>query len=157
GEASTPKAAASTPKAVPATSTLARNPPRFGWVFGPKIRFDNSRQRFVFEQSLASFDLAADISVPSWWPRVDLEVETAWVANWHDATDVLKRATVQGRHISVPLPLNRADLDGLTKFLTKDSVRRSAELTTIHFVEPSVISACADEVTILIYGANIWR
>jgi hypothetical protein len=29
--------------------------------------------------------------------------------------------------------------------------------SSIHFVEPSVISACAEEVTFLIYGANIWR
>ena len=39
----------------------------------------------------------------------------------------------------------------------QDSLRRSAELTTIHFVEPSVLSACANEVTVLIYGANVWR
>jgi hypothetical protein len=105
--------------------------PQFGWVFGPKMRFDG--KRFVFEQSVASYDLAADLSVPSWWPRIEMEVETAWVANWHDKKGVLSGADRTDRTISVPLPVNRADLDGLTKFLTRDSVRRSVELTRSAF------------------------
>ena len=131
--------------------------PQFGWVFGPRARFDMDKQRFVFEQSIGSFDVAADISVPSWWPKVEMDVETAWIGNWHEANEVLRKAERSPRRISVPLPVNRADLDGLTKFLMRDSIRRSAELTTIHLVEPSVISACANEVTVLIYGANVWR
>ena len=130
---------------------------KFGWIFGPKARLDATQQRFVFEQSVGSYDVAADISVPSWWPRVDLKVETAWIANWYGAS-VLGQAkdTKSMRLISVPLPLNRADLDGLTKFLMKD-VRRPTETTAISSVEPTVISACANDVTILIYGANVWR
>jgi hypothetical protein len=131
--------------------------PQFGWVFGPRARFDMGRQRFVFEQSIGSFDVAADISVPSWWPKVELDVETAWIGNWHQANEILRKAERSPRRISVPLPMNRADFDGLTKFLMQDLNQRTAELTTIHSVEPSVLSACANEVTVLIYGANVWR
>ena len=131
--------------------------PQFGWVFGPRARFDMGKQRFVFEQSIGSFDVAADLSVPSWWPKVELDVETVWIGNWHEANEILRKAERSPRRISVPLPMNRADFDGLTKFLMQEANQRMAELTTIHFVEPSVLSACANEVTILIYGANVWR
>ena len=140
-----------------ALKSLTTRAPQFGWVLGPKVRFDPYEQRFLFEQAVSSFDVAADVSVPSWWPRAELRIETAWVGNWHNANDVLKDAPRSTRSISVPLPVNRADLDGLTKFLVRDSIWRSTELTNIHFVEPNVISACAEEVTFLIYGANIWR
>jgi hypothetical protein len=118
---------------------------------------------------VASYDVAADISIPSWWPRIELELETAWVKNWHATADVLAPIAKQTAgsppgighqhkgHLTIPLPLNRADLDGLTKFLTQRSLGASQEFTSIRFVEPTVVSACASEVTVLIYGANIWR
>jgi hypothetical protein len=58
-------------------ATIKSDAPQFGWVFGPKVRFDSQQQRFLFEQTLSSYDVASDVSVPSWWPRVELEVETA--------------------------------------------------------------------------------
>lgn len=136
---------------------VSKPTPKFGWVFGPKGRFDVARKRFIFEQAVGSYDVAADISLPSWWPRVELKVDTAWIANWHEAS-VLKRVkdTKSPRLITFDLPVNRADLDGLTRFLLKD-IRRATETTAIAFVEPAAISACANDVTILIYGANVWR
>ena len=104
--------------------------PQFGWVFGPRARFDMDRQRFVFEQSIGSYDVAADISVPSWWPKVELDVETAWIANWHEASEILRKPARSPRRITVLLPMNRADLDGLTKFLMQGSNQRGADVTT---------------------------
>jgi hypothetical protein len=143
--------------------------PQFGWVFGPRFRYDAIGGKFVFEQGVASYDVSADVSVPSWWPRIELDLETAWIKNWHSTAEVLPAIpspagaakSAEGHkhkgHLTIPLPLTRADLDGLTKFLTQRSLGGSQEFTSIRFVEPTVVSACASEVTFLIYGANIWR
>ncbi|MCA6115492.1 hypothetical protein J6524_11385 [Bradyrhizobium sp. WSM 1738] len=143
--------------------------PQFGWVFGPRIRTIGA-SGLTFEHGVAAYDVSADVSVPSWWPRLDFQLETAWVKNWYGTADVLPPISFaqgigtsadaghkQRGLISIPLPLNRADLDGLTKFLTGRAFGATQELTSIRFVEPSVISACAKTVTFLIYGANIWR
>jgi hypothetical protein len=142
--------------------------PQFGWLFGPRLRYDAGASRYIYEQAVSSYDVSADVSVPSWWPRIELSVETAWVKNWHGTAQVLPTIGDRSRnssssghkhigYLSIPMPLNRADLDGLTKFLTQRSLGGSQEFTSIRFVEPTAISACATDVTFLIYGANIWR
>jgi hypothetical protein len=66
----------------------------------------------------------------------------------------------QGYHqewFRVPLPRNRADYDGLTNILAKQTIGSFVELLLIRHVEPWYIPACADKSTILIEGANVWR
>jgi len=85
-----------------------------------------------------------------------MKLETKWAGSWNGKSE-FETGSSPPRWISIPLPVNRADLDGLTKFLTRGTRRPGQALTTIHFVEPNEISACADEVTFLIYGTNVWR
>lgn len=140
--------------------------PQFGWIFGPKIRVDTAQNQLILAHSVANHALSADISVPGWWPRIDLKLNTAWVGNWHNlgSLDILrseiqekKGSPAHEQSFHMPLPLNRADLDSLTTLLAKNTIGLGLQRTRISHVEPKKISAAADEVTFLIYGANVWR
>jgi hypothetical protein len=140
--------------------------PQFGWVFGPKIRVDTAKNQLILEHSVVNYALSADISLPGWWPRIDLKLNTAWVGNWHNlgSLDILRSEPEEGKgapaheqSFHVPLPLNRADLDSLTNLLAKKTIGLGLQRTHISHVEPEKISQPTDEVTFLIYGTNVWR
>jgi hypothetical protein len=132
--------------------------PQFGWVFGPKVVIDPSDNEFKLRQVLSTYEVSADVSVPGWWPRIRLAVESLWVQNWFDTDKVLP--PVSERIIEVDLPLNPNDLENLTDVLitkTAGPWRRPPQSAYINYVEPEGISACSDKVTILVFGRNLWR
>ena len=130
--------------------------PVFGWVFGPRL--DN--QAGEFEQVLSSYALSVDIAIPGWWPYVDLELQTAWVGNWHDTTSFLETPS-SPRDIRVNLPLlTPPDLESLTSRLVTDQYGpwgQHRPAYTIESVSPDSVSACSKTVTFVIRGSNLWR
>lgn len=145
--------------------------PQFGWVFGPQaaLDLDSGKTRLRLHQPVVNQVVTADLSIPGWWPFVTLQSESAWVANWH-GQEILAHApdgeesnggspgaTVKGQEFRVYLPLNRADLDALTEYLSKSTAGGSLPYTRIAAVSPEKVTTCGDEVTFLVYGANVWR
>jgi hypothetical protein len=131
---------------------------RFGWVFGPPAQVAPDGRSLLLEQAVANHQVNADVSVPGWWPKIELAARTLWVGNWRDGRLIsASKDAVPARTIGVPLPLKRADLDGLTEFLASKTLGRGQHLTRINDVQPSAISVCASTATIVIYGANVWR
>lgn len=135
--------------------------PQFGWVFGPQASIDAQGNRLRLRRPVVNLPVTADLSIPGWWPKVDLKLETAWVANWHQGRILREKdneaKNVEATEFPVYLPLNRADLDGLTEYLAKKTVGGALAYTSISAVTPEKISTCADEVTFLVHGANLWR
>ena len=65
---------------------------RFGYVFGPKAVLNTKDNRLEYRHQAGSYPVFADITVPSWWPAIRLNVRSAWAGNWHEGTEVLKKA-----------------------------------------------------------------
>ena len=134
-----------------------------GWIFGPRIVLDASKNNLRHEQVLSSQELSIDISVPAWWPRIRLRQQSAWIGNWgtqkdHDLIGDAFKSTAYGSNvIDVPLPTTSADLDNLTDQFAEIYLGRKIRRTLIRSVEPSVLRQCSDPLNIQIYGENLWR
>ena len=132
---------------------------QFGWVFGPRVRLDPRKKQLRLEQHVGPYDVSADLSVPGWWPRVDLWLDTVWIGNW-DTPQVVQlepKHTQRARRVSVRLRNNRSDMDGLTNELAKQLLGRNLQVTHITRVVPNAVSVCRDTMSLLIYGVNVWR
>lgn len=53
--------------------------PIFGWILGPRFKARHDGDGYDFRFAPHGDALSAVISVPAWWPRVDLIVRTCWV------------------------------------------------------------------------------
>lgn len=158
--------------------------PQFGWVFGPKARIDAEQGELVLEHTVASHDVSADISVPGWWPGIELELERAWVQNWHtdgsvfrndesrfwwQVRDGLADAQVgevfglysgvvsEPEKFRVRLPLSASDLDGLTDLVAFSHIGPVTQRASITRVSPLRVPVCAEKVTFRVYGRNVWQ
>ncbi len=137
----------------------ARAAPSFGWVFGPPVRV-KGEDELALRHTVVNHSVFADLSVPGWWPEVNALVETAWAGGWHATGDAIKVQTDRARHRElrkIVLPLNRADLDGLTSVVARARNMPTLRPTSIAYVEPNTISACAETMSFLIYGQEVWR
>ena len=156
--------------------------PVFGWIFGPSAQLNPRGSKLELAHVVRSYDVSADLSVPGWWPTLNLKWKAAWVSNWHggeplertgnawrdfvfDSADAVKlmfggQTARRIRHGSfvVPLPLTRGDLDSLTEELIRVSGGgRTLRSASISKVEPETFSICAKSVDLLIHGRNVWR
>ena len=136
--------------------------PQIGWVFGPKVRMNPEKSELKLIHGFATHEVSGDLSIPGWWPHVDVILETAWIGNLHNSGRPirLEDEAGQGFHrerFKVALPLNAADLDGLTEFIAQKVAGTSLPFIAIRHVEPFFISACSSKVELLVRGANVWR
>jgi hypothetical protein len=153
---------ASAPKSATVTRAPSEGPRQFGWVFGPRVVVDPRKRELRLEHGLVNQQVSADVSVPGWWPRLEFDLETAWIGNWHDVDGsaigpLSANGAMQRQPIRVSLPPNRADMDGLTTFLARRTTGHGLARAQIDRVVPTKVSACADKVTFLIHGRGIWR
>lgn len=125
----------------------------FGWVLGPKATIHPKGGRLELEQSLSEYDLSADVSVPGWWPRIDLKVDALWAPNVASVT----KGVVSGgeRNFTVRRAINASDYDALTEKLTRlgQPFTRSVEIrgttgTKLSYCKPT---------TIHLDGNTLWR
>jgi chemotaxis protein MotB len=92
-----------------------------------------------------------------------MTVETAWAGNWYEHVNpVGKLAEVLDRDLKptrmiVTTPRNRADYDGLTQLLAVLNLGTTVRQIMISYVEPSKIPACADQLSFLVFGPELWR
>ena len=131
-----------------------------GWVFGPSTQVNLEDDELELTQRVANFDVALDISVPGWWPKIQFSKRTVWVGNWHENGDIIKEVPGSDsleKGIEINLPQNRANLDGLTDYLANRKIGRFTELLKIDHIEPYYIPACTKDISILIKGVNVWR
>jgi hypothetical protein len=131
--------------------------PSFGWVFGPRARVDARNNDLILEQGLTNYLVAADLSLPGYWPYTDLAVQTGWIGNWYEPQTLRLGKKGTTKRLRVNLPLGRADLDGLTAVLAERHLGQDVRLTRIDRVLPERPSLCGDTLEIEIFGANVWR
>lgn len=147
----------------PSGSTLAQ----VGWAFGPKAQIEHHGRGsdLRLRHIVANYPVTADVSVPGWWPYIDLELDSGWVANWHDdccdgGTDVLATSIDSRRRrqeLRVNLPVNRADLDGLLNYVSRPSLGRVVRQIRVDQVIPERLQVCTGSRTVLVYGRDVWR
>ena len=127
----------------------------FGWVFGPRLQSNTN----MLEHPVADYNVSVDVAVPGWWPRIELELRTVWVANWHNTRHVLQ--DTPSRNVTVPMPLlTPPDLESLTEIFTRKLIGpwgKSMPPISVTQVFPRTVSACMKEVTFVIEGENLWR
>lgn len=141
---------------------------RFGWLLGPKVVINSEKEALALEHSLTSYDLSADISMPGWWPRLDIETNSAWGPKWDIANGRLLTEPVKFSHAqptTVPMRHTAADMGGITTLLL-DSTQNDGEgggaglrLPTawISDIMPSSVSDCATSTTFVVKGRSLWR
>ncbi|MEP0392492.1 MAG: hypothetical protein ABJ205_08710 [Erythrobacter sp.] len=139
----------------------------FGWVLGPQATVHPKGGRLELEQSLATYDLSADVSVPGWWPRIALDVITRWAPSTQSITNGRmpkleetspgqQSGTLEnGRSFTVRRAINAADYDALTQRLTHfgQAFTRAVEIEDLSDEKLSYCSAT----TIHIKGNSLWR
>lgn len=127
--------------------------PAFGWLLGPRMTLDTKGQAMVLEQPLKPYDLSVDLSVPGWWPSMQLQVSTGWAPDWRNGGTMMQ-AGGPVQKVKVALAPNAADFTALTDTLKgTSSVRRP----TIASLTPGKIKACSTNLAIVIAGSDIWR
>jgi len=130
---------------VPSVVGFSRaNERMFGWIIGPQVMLD-SEGKIKTEQLLKTYDLSVDLSIPSWWHSLSLNIETHWTSNSYHV--YLSKLNIPLRHISEA----SSNYDALTKYLTEDEAK--IEIKEIY---GNPINICAESKLILI-GDNIWR
>lgn len=140
--------------------------PRFGWVLGPNVVIDPGKNALGLEHKLSPYELTADISMPGWWPHIQLTSRAEWAPNWKSGAGIaLTALDPKGAAFVVPIRHTSADMDGLTQMLLNaehaDEIGGSNSLhlpsARISDVQPKTVADCAGETTFLIKGAFLWR
>jgi len=100
--------------------------PELGWIFGPRLVPAGNGKKLELVHNVKNFPVSADITVPGWWPRVEVSIETAWVKNWYegemenafqkDIFDTAESKITRRREV-IELPYNRVDMDALTDLI----------------------------------------
>ena len=129
----------------------------FGWVLGPRARVRAGwlRDQVQFDFVPTTFDVSADIAVPAWFPRIQLERRSTWASDW-SATGKLLDGTPDTRTAQVDLPISRSDLDALTRKLAKE-FGAAVPTARITRVEPQELNLCGDIVRLIVRGVDLWR
>jgi hypothetical protein len=130
----------------------------FGWLFGPQFAVKDSKT-LSLQQTVRTYGVTADVSIPGWWNYVDLIVSTAWINNWKSA-DLLpdpKDANARFMKKRVDLPEEATAYDALTEFIAKAGFKVQNSRIFASSVVPDVVPTCASSVTFQINGTNIWR
>jgi hypothetical protein len=140
----------------------------FGWLFGPQFAIKDSKT-LGLQQTVRSYGVNADVSVPGWWSSLKVTAKTVWIQNWASAALMdegvwesdKKQYSDGGRLVEVTklvnLPLVDAAYDSLTDFIAANRFGPQNARIFASSVTPSVVPACASLVTFQINGTNIWR
>ena len=135
--------------------------PSFGWLLGPKVSLNPKKRQLELEHYLAPYELHVDLSMPGWWPYVDLKVYSAWAPNWRTSTTTAKSFAPAKprleRIVRIPLRHNAADMQGLTQLLLEGTTGRPVDQPRISKVHPHSLTVCNGSVTFAIEGDGIWR
>jgi hypothetical protein len=138
--------------------------PSFGWVFGPKVIVDAEHSELDLSQVLVEQPVTADVSVPGWWTKLRLRVETIWAANFDKGVlsvssnnnEEQPKSRVSDYVMDVPLQTNPATYEQLTEFIANKAWGLQYRQPVILSVAPKALPACKD-VTLLVSGPDLWR
>lgn len=129
---------------------------RFGWVLGPPLSPDVRENVLKHRQVIKSHEVQVDLSVPAWWPKIDLIAKTAWSGPLGEKLDEV----IQGHKIAVALPRSESDMEALTQFLVTQpdgGLSLASMGPQIYDVSPSVIDKGAGQVSLIVQGSGLWR
>jgi hypothetical protein len=130
----------------------------FGWLLGPKVVLDANNKALALEHNLVPYDLTADVSMPGWWPYFDITYNSSWAPDWRTKSlPDIPICSKDSLTLRVQKPLSRGDLDGITTLLLTYLISPKVDIVSIGRIDPEIVSACANSVTFLIQGSNLWR
>jgi len=125
----------------------------FGWMIAPQLNTLGAPKRID-----GQYDLAAVISVPSWWRSVDLQVETCWLprSRLSDFKPELGSSICEGKKI-IPPPRATVRLPGGAQ-----EVSRKLGIELLQ--EPNLVEGPSDQIleigkpgSLLLMGGRLWR
>jgi len=131
--------------------------PAFGWLLGPRVTMDPNGKKLSLSHRPAAHELYVDLSVPGWWPYLDLETFTAWSPDWKNAQSVLDADKASKGNIRVALEPTSADMAGLTNAILSSKNLQVIRRPVVQGLSPKKISECATNTRLQIWGDNIWR
>lgn len=139
----------------------------FGWLLGPRATLIPDKQKMEFRHHATPYELTADLSLPGWWPYIELETQTAWAPDWNNDQGQTLTKWMSGtgtvgdflkRSYRVNLSPNAADMAGLTSIIIRKRALLANQLSpNVIAILPRKISACSSKTTLVITGENIWR
>ena len=131
------------------------NVAEFGWLVGPKL-IVGSNGLAMYRHQPSQNSLAALVSIPSWWQRADIQIETGWLDN---DGNLIKDAeygavginpAIPKTHYQIILP---RDTEQITSLLLLHGKRPGP---IIKSVNPLVMGG-KEGPAILIAGQYLWR
>jgi hypothetical protein len=128
----------------------------FGWLFGPSFAVKDSKT-LSLQQTVATYGVNADVSIPGWWGSFSLGIESSWISNWQSAELIADESKTMKALKRVNVPRFDAAFDALTDFMANEQHKASNGHIFVNTVTPNVLPACASMVTLQISGSNIWR
>jgi hypothetical protein len=141
--------------------TPSSSPPVFlRWLYSP-AKMSDTPKRLSLSQPVRTYGVTADVSFPSWWDYVKVEVRTAWVGNWissEKTVDVIGDVGVVKTTKTVRLPVTDAAFADLTSFIAAEKYAVQTQPPAILSVTPDVLpTTCAGKIVLGIRGNNLWR
>jgi hypothetical protein len=130
----------------------------FGWLLGPPAALNPDDQSVALRHRPAVQDLAADLSVPSWWPYFEIEIATAWGPNWRNAagTALDLEAAKTRKTVRIDMAQTSANMDALTDTLMRE-VAVAPRTPSVRSVTPETIRGCATDLELVAVGPRLWR
>lgn len=129
----------------------------FGWVIGPRAVL-NANGRVDMSQLLKAYDLTVDLSVPGWWPYMEVQHTSVWAP----APTLLAKGLNSDSALQESLtPLNPSRIP-----LRDNSAKSNETLTryfTVPYKKPRVEEVLGwpanfcEETNVMISGDYLWR
>ena len=119
----------------------------FGWIINPRI-LDSAAQRAVFRQGSAKYSVSANVSVPSWWSKLEVTVEAGWLD--HNGRFAREGYWKSSAPYIIDIPV---DFEGLESTLLGEEV--APEL--VESLLDRILLVDGEKGAILIPGRRLWR
>jgi hypothetical protein len=124
----------------------------FGWIIGPRLHSGQNGVEPKLRQVLTQRSLSALISIPAWWPSINIAIEAKWI----DENGIPVGTPTTITHADVRLPV---DVDEIQRGLYPNQSKRPQ---IDRHMDPVVLrlppaEKAPQSFRILIPGENLWR
>ncbi|GAB4372725.1 MAG: hypothetical protein Kow00114_34300 [Kiloniellaceae bacterium] len=130
----------------------------FGWIVGPKFQPGQDGSAPEFRQVLTQQTLSALVSVPAWWPSLDLEV----VASWMDMETGSVQEAQRQHYQDVRLPGDFHEIQRILYPVLDKAPKIDRDNMELTIIGPApanetLAAGVTDTIPVVIPGWNLWR
>lgn len=133
----------------------------FGWILGPAFQMSNDGKSTRFRHIVSQRSLAAELSVPAWMEKIQVEYETYWIRE--DGTVVRKSSDVVTETTWPPKSRTHGRLNRFSVSLASYPVSALAAIDDQYLRVPKVDDFQyldleeGKPAAVMITGRNVWR